>query len=153
MLYVCCMCTRVRARAWRQCGSREFACEIHSLSSPLSVGLRRRSLVCPYPPSLICGRFLTTRRPGQPTPTCAYLLRGLARGLLRIWRSVYVRTSPLGDVFVRDCANSSTKLFAYFRVVHITRYTCTYTITVIAVCSRLDVNVNISHHFQIQLKL
>jgi len=36
-----CVRIRVRARPWRQCGSREFACEIHSLSSPLSVALCR----------------------------------------------------------------------------------------------------------------
>lgn len=97
--------TCVRARAWRQYGSREFACEIHSRSLSPVASLRRPapcSLVCPYPPSLICGRFLTT--PWAANSDVRLSTRGLARGPLRIRIGFTARTSSRagrrrGDVY------------------------------------------------------
>lgn len=75
---------------------------------------------------------VSLRRPGQRTPTCAYL-RGLVRGLLRIW--IYVRTSSRWEIPRRRLSRGFFGLLSPYAL-HI--------ITVIGVCSWLSLNINIS---------
>lgn len=111
-----------------------------TLSRRLSpVGLRR-SLVCPYPPSLICGRFLTT--PWAANSDVRLSARRLARGSgsVRHSNKLAARWRRVG---LSRCARGFFgKLFTYLHTHTHTR--APNAIAVIGVCSRLDVNVNIS---------